>query len=536
MKQCAWLLLLLMAASCANRVAPTGGEKDTTPPKVLEAVPENYALHFSAKEIRIKFDEYVSVNDLQNQLIVSPLTVKSPVVKTGKKELIIEVPDSLKPNTTYTFNFGKAIVDVHESNPLEDFKYVFSTGDYIDSLQLSGEVRDALSGSGTKGVTVLVYRKTGEVADDSLPLRQRPLYFARTNDKGMFRISNMAEGEYFVFAVEDKNGNYYCDRPSEESFAFLPRALHVPADSVVRLKTSLEYPAALRMVKMSRVDRRAIQVYFNKPDQDIRIMEFDGVVLKEDQLRWSPAHDTVTVFDMAGADSLKLVMSSKDVVFDTLQVRMIADKGDKEKELINRIKIISSPQDKGPAGVLRIQSQHPLKSGAAEIQLQEDSSKVISVPLIVENAAYGLLRVDYPWKEGANYKLVLPPGHINSVFDARMDTARFSFRVADEKSTAILSVKLEGLNAGGKYIFQLLNEKSELLQETKCTGDTTIKYSYLSATSAKVRVIHDLNGDGHWTPGSYAARVQPEPVFNSPDKLTLRANWELETIIKPEFE
>lgn len=533
-----WLLILvmLMAASCANRVAPTGGEKDTAAPKLLEAIPADQTIHFDAKEIRLKFDEYVAVNDLQNQLIVSPLTNKMPVVKTGKKELVISVPDSLQPNTTYTLNFGKSIVDVHESNPLQDFKYVFSTGSYIDSLQLSGEVRDAFTVTGIKGITVLVYRKTDETNDDSLPFRQKPVYFARTNDKGMFRISNMSEGDYYLYAVEDKNGNYFCDRPSEEPFGFLPRALHLPADSVVRLKVSLEYPSALRMVKMSRVDRRTIQIYFNRPDRDIRIKHLAGAELTPDQLWWNETKDTVTVFDLAGGDSLKLLFSEKENVFDTLLVRMMADKGVKEPELINRFRLLSSPQEKGPKSTLLIQSQHPLKTVNAEIQIQEDSSKMISVPVTIKDAAKGVLMVDYPWKEGANYKLMLSPGKISDVFDARMDTVRFNFHVADEKSTAILSVKLEGLIAGEPYIFQLLNEKLEVMQQMKIQGDTNLTLAFLQATTAKIRVIRDQNRDGHWTPGNYAGKIQPEQVYIYPDKLTLRANWELETVLTPEFE
>lgn len=527
---------VLLAASCANRVAPTGGEKDVTPPKLISAEPEDHSLHFNAKTIRLKFDEYVTVNDLQNQMIVSPLTVKLPTVKTGKRELLIEVPDSLQPNTTYTVNFGKAIVDVHEANPLEDFRYVFSTGDFIDSLELSGEVRDAAVMTGYKKVTVLVYRKNGQAGEDSLPFTRKPHYFARTNDKGMFRISNMAEGTYYLFAVEDKNGNYFCDRPSEEPFGFYPRSIQLPGDSIVVLKAALEYPAAVRMTRMSRVDRRTVQIYFNQPDQPIELKNFDGTALAATRLWWNPTRDSVTVFDPEGADSLKLLMYCRDQVFDTLQVRLIADKGAKEAVLKNRVKIVSSPQDQGPKGKLLLQSDHPLKQDTILIQLQEDSSKVVEVPLKMMDAGKGSMAVEYPWKENANYRLTLPAGRLMDVFGATTDTARFSFHVPDEKSTAILSVKIEGLNGGSSYIFQLLTDKMELLQQVNLTGDSTLLFQYLQARTARIRVLHDVNRDGHWTPGNYSKKVQPEPVFIFPDQLTLRANWELETVIKPVFE
>ncbi len=532
-----WLLcLLLMAASCANRVAPTGGEKDTTPPKLLEAVPSENSLHFSAKEIRLKFDEYVTLNDLQNQLMISPLTPKQPVVKVGKRELIIEMPDSLQPNTTYTLSFGKAIVDVHESNPLADFKYVFSTGDYLDSLSLSGEVKEAAVLAGSKGVTVLVYRKKNTSEDDSLPFKSRPSYFSRTNDKGMFRISNMAAGEYYVYAVEDKNNNYFCDRPWEEPFGFLGRSVKLPGDSILWLKTALEYPAQVRMTKTSRVDRRAIQAYFNQPDIPLQLRDFAGNVLPPEQLWWSATHDTVTIFDLKGEDSLRLVALQGEKIIDSLQVRLIPEPGVKAPELMNRYKILSSPQDLGPSAPVMMQSQHPLQAGSGEIFLQEDSSKMIALRFQVTEPGKGVFSISYPWKEGANYKLMLPPGQINDIFEAKTDTARFSFRVPDEKSTSTLTLKIEGLSPSGRYILQLVTEKMEVLKEIVLPSDTSVTFKYLQATGIRIRIINDLNRDGHWTPGQYSLKRQPEPVYVHPDKLNLRANWELETVISPEFE
>ena len=534
MKKVLYFLALLMLASCANRVAPTGGEKDTTPPKLLEAIPAEKSLHFNAKEIRLKFDEYVTLSDLQSQLMISPLTSKQPVVKVGKKELIIEMPDSLQPNTTYTISFGKAVVDVHESNPIDDFKYVFSTGDYIDSLSLTGEIREAAGLTTSKGITVLVYRKTGTPDDDSLPLKSRPAYFSRTNDKGMFRISNMSAGTYYVYGLDDRNNNYFCDRPSEEAFGFYGQALKLPEDSVVSIKTSLEYPAKVRLLKSSKVDRGTMQVYFNRPDQDIQIRDFNNNAIAEERLWWSKFRDTVTVFEFTGQDSMNLLLVQNDSVFDSLMVKMAPDPGVKT-ELINRYKILSSPQEQGPQAPLVIQSFHPLKTNAAEVQLQEDSSKVISLPLQLTNPAKGILTLNYPWKEGANYNIVLNPGQLSDKFNARTDTARFSFRVPDEKSTAILTLKTEGLNPGSSYILQLVTEKQEVLNQVELNHDSTMTFKYLPANSIKIKVIHDINRDGHWTPGNFATHTQPEPVFIQSDKITLRANWELETIVKPEF-
>ena len=155
MKKIIFSLLVLLLASCANRVTPTGGEKDIEAPKLLATIPENKSIRFNSNEIHLQFNENIALNDLQGQFLVSPLMSKMPEVKANKRELIITLPIDLAPNTTYTLNFGKSIVDVHEANPLENFQYVFSTGDFLDSLKVEGTVVDASTVGGIKSITGL---------------------------------------------------------------------------------------------------------------------------------------------------------------------------------------------------------------------------------------------------------------------------------------------------------------------------------------------------------------------------------------------
>jgi len=145
MRNLLFLYLLTLVVSCANRVTPTGGARDTLPPVVKACSPPDSSVNFSESMIRIIFDESISLNDLQNQLLISPLMAERPEVRADKKQLLISLPDSLRPNTTYLIRLGKSIVDVHEGNPLEDFQYVFSTGEYLDSLELQGTVVDGSS-------------------------------------------------------------------------------------------------------------------------------------------------------------------------------------------------------------------------------------------------------------------------------------------------------------------------------------------------------------------------------------------------------
>src|SRR5688572_15927279 len=169
----AWMLL---ASSCAIQVAPTGGEKDTIPPVVRKMDPENFSTNFQGQDIAMEFDEYIVLKDLPSQLVVSPPLRHAVETKVKKKTLEFHLQDTLLPNTTYTMNFGSAITDLHEENAIDDFQYVFSTGDIIDSLKISGTVENAFDKKTEKGIYVMLYRSTA----DSAPVKSLPDYFAKT--------------------------------------------------------------------------------------------------------------------------------------------------------------------------------------------------------------------------------------------------------------------------------------------------------------------------------------------------------------------
>lgn len=531
----ATLLWLLLLASCAIRVTPAGGDKDTTPPKLLSAAPDNGTVHFTARQVRLEFDEYVQLNDLQAQLFVSPLTVTLPVVRVGKKSLLIEVPDSLQDNTTYTINFGKSIVDVHESNPLEDFRYVFSTGPFIDSLTLSGEVRSASDLEGAKGITVMVYRKRA-IVDDSLPFKERPLYYARTGEKGMFRIFNMRAGEYVVYAVEDKNGNFKCDGPSEEAIGFLAAPVSLPGDSVISMKVWQEYPETVRVIRTIRVNRSSAVMVFNKPCRDCRLTDLSRKPIAAPAVRRSPTGDTLTYYALNNEDSVRVLAVLDTQVVDTVLLSLRTERGVSDKPLKNRWFTRDTPALTGPEGRLVLQSAHPLRSDTVSAQLQEDSSKAVKGLLKVVDAQQGMVELVYPWKETVTYTLTLVPADAKDIFGAAADTTVIRFKVPDESSTASLSLKVDGLKKGGRYIVQLLNDKADLIKAWPITNDTLIISKYLQAVTARIKVIADLDNDGRWTPGRYLTKQQPEPVWFHTEPVTLRANWELELVISPEFK
>ena len=227
-----WILSgLLVFWSCAQIGSPTGGPRDETPPAVVECDPPNYSTRFDARKIQITFDEYIVLNNVNQELIVSPPMDEKPEVKLRKKSIIIEFEEALRTNTTYTFNFGNAIRDLHEGNVLQNYEYVFSTGDILDSMSVKGSLKYAedLDVPG-EPISVMLYTDLR----DSVPLTDIPLYVGRSDDSGIFSVNNLRPDVYKVFALKDGNNNLLFDLPTEE-IAFLDTSLIVNADFVKQL-------------------------------------------------------------------------------------------------------------------------------------------------------------------------------------------------------------------------------------------------------------------------------------------------------------
>jgi hypothetical protein len=217
---------LSFCIGCAQQGSPAGGPRDETPPRVVESEPPNYSTRFTANKILITFDEFIVLENVNQELIVSPPMEEQPEVKLRKKTLVIEFEEALKENTTYTFNFGNAITDLHEGNPLVNFEYVFATGDILDSMSVRGIIRYAGDLSYPEDpVSIMLYRNLA----DSVPLTEIPLYVGRSEDSGVFSINNLSPDTYKVFALKDGNNNLLFDLPTEE-IAFLDTSLTVSAE------------------------------------------------------------------------------------------------------------------------------------------------------------------------------------------------------------------------------------------------------------------------------------------------------------------
>jgi len=222
-------ILLFIAAfcwNCAQQGSPSGGPRDEDPPRVLESEPANYSTRFSAKKIYITFDEFIVLDNVNQELVVSPPMEEKPEIKLRKKTIIIEFEETLKENTTYTFNFGSSIKDLHEGNKLLNFEYVFATGDVLDSLSVKGTLKFAEDLTVPEDpISIMLY----DDLNDSVPLKDIPLYIGRSDDSGIFSVNNLRPDVYKVFALKDGNYNFLFDLPTEE-IGFLDTSLILNAE------------------------------------------------------------------------------------------------------------------------------------------------------------------------------------------------------------------------------------------------------------------------------------------------------------------
>ena len=232
------LIIGISAHNCANRGNPEGGPKDETPPVVIKTEPENYSTEFKSREIKIYFDEYIKLNNLQKQLVISPPMKTQPEITplgSASKEITIKIFDTLQPNTTYAFNFGNSIVDNNEGNPYPFYRYVISTGTYIDSLTVKGQIVDALSRKPESFVSVMLY-EADSTFNDSIVYKQPPRYLTNTLDSlTTFTLENLKAGTYFLMALKDENNDNKFQQKTDQ-IAFHKQFITVPTDSSYTLK------------------------------------------------------------------------------------------------------------------------------------------------------------------------------------------------------------------------------------------------------------------------------------------------------------
>ncbi len=257
-------LLAMANSGCGQIGFPTGGTKDSIPPRLVNASPALQSTNVTGNKITLTFNEYVEIKDVQNNVLISPLPKKAPNVDYKLKTVTVKLRDTLMPNTTYSINFGSAIVDVNEGNPLKDFTYVFSTGSNIDSLMLTGKILIAETGKTDSTLTAMLYRN----ADDSAVQKRKPDYMAKLRGDGSFLFVNLPPGNFKVYALKDGDGGKtYNSKKELFAFADAPVTVSENTEPVILFASALEKES--RTITKSAPAKKLIMIASGSQSQDL---------------------------------------------------------------------------------------------------------------------------------------------------------------------------------------------------------------------------------------------------------------------------
>lgn len=518
----------VLLAACAQIVTPDGGPKDSTPPRVVKYSPDSAATGFRGKKIVITFDEYIQLTDLNKQLIISPSVKRRPEITIRKKDLVIEFRDTLDANTTYSISFGKAIRDITENNALDNFRYVFSTGPYIDSLKMSGVIVNAQTLRGEKNVLVMLYRD----GKDSAVYKQKPYYYTRTDDNGNFQITNLAAAPYKIFALEDQ-GEDYLYNSSEERIAFSDSLIHLSADrDSVRLIMFREKSPKQFLAKAEQPAPGRFRFVYNQPVENFDVtfaeqLPASMVMYKE----FSAGRDSVNIwFSSVDADSLTFITKSGSTVLDTIAMRM---------QKPTKKPVRAGAQDPRALvftsnGAGKLLPGHQFTMQATNPVVSIDTAKIIlrmGADTIRKNIVHEtnsrIIRFNIPFPEDSSFSVFIPPGTLRDAYGQKNDTIRQSFKVEAARSFGNLSVKMPNLEPG-KYLVEIMDERENVVRDTIINGPATIQFSGMNAGNYRVRLLRDTDGNGKFTPGNYLLKTQPEKVIYYALSVRVRAGWDMD--------
>jgi hypothetical protein len=535
------IALLLLFVACAQVVRPTGGATDSKAPQVLKYLPENKSLAFKGKSFSILFDEFIVVKDPNKQWIISPPLRALPEFKIKGKMLTISFDDTLKENTTYNFNFGKSIADVNEGNQAMGLNYIFSTGAFIDSLQISGTVSQAFNNLKEKEVLVMLYEEF-RCKDDSFPYKQLPDYFAISDNNGNYTLEYIKPGKYKAIALKDANTNYLFDN-FEELIGMNDTVINLKSKLNLDFKIFKEIEEKTYVKNKFNAEYGCFNLMFNKPLPDLELIPLHQYKMKDWALiETSKFKDTVNIYlkDFS-IDTLKLAIKSNNVIIDTVEFAVISKekfrgKGKRVSESKSNIKITPfNGADKDFNIPITLVLNHPVSNIKTDsIQFLQGKNRV-PFRLIKTDSIGRNYTIDCNLMNDSSYNLTLLPGAFTTYFGIKNDTTISNFKVPNAESVGNLYLTISPDSAKDfinfkkdQLLLQLFNEKNELIQSQVLGSFGTISYLNFKPGLYKAQIVIDTNKNRQWDTGNFLKRKQPENIIFMKSNMSLRANWDLE--------
>ena len=586
-----YLLVLLLLASCAKMGQPDGGWFDETPPKVIGANPADGAVNVRSKKINIYFDEFIKLDNPSEKVVVSPPQLEIPEIKGAGKRIQVSLVDSLKANTTYTIDFSDAISDNNEGNPMGNYTYSFSTGEVIDTMEVSGYVLEAENLEPIKGILVGLY---SDLADSAF--RKKPmLRVSRTDSRGRFVIKGVAPGSYRIYALQDVDGNYMFNQKSEKiafthdvivpssmpdtrqdtlwtdslhikSISRSPYTHFLPDNIVLRAFTELQTDRFF--LKAERKEATNFSLFYSYGDSilpQIKGLNFN----EQDAFLVEPSEkkDTITYWlkdtTLVNQDTLRMQLSyrmtdSLGVLknqIDTLDVlakepyakrlkRLEKEFSDWKKKQ-EKLKKKGEPYDS-------VMAPKPLDvqvSVSSQLDPDKNIAFTFNTPLTkVDTAGIHLYakhdtlwyRAPFEFNKLENRKYQLRGEWRPDIeYSLEVDSAAFQDIYGKVSKPIKQGFKVNSLDVYGTLLVNITTEKDSLplLVQLLSAQDQVIKevkavngvaeFYYLKPDKYYLRMIVDRNGNGKWDTGDYDKDQQAEEVYYYPGYIECKAKWDM---------
>ncbi|HUH75656.1 MAG TPA: Ig-like domain-containing protein [Chitinophagales bacterium] len=530
-------IALFLFVGCATPSAPQGGIQDTQAPIIKNYQPEFLVKNFKAKDILIIFDEWIQVSNIKQNVIISPPIIPEPIITAKKTELKIHFKAPLDSNTTYSIFFGGAVKDNNEGNIIDNMSYVFSTGDYIDSLSINGRVYSMDGQAIPENTFIELYT----ASDDSIITKERPKYIYKVAKDGSFKLEYLPQDTFQIFVLNDLNTNYLYDLPTEwigkyKSTIFL--------DSIVE---NLQIPISLPEVEKFKVmsfnstllDHK-VTIELNKelnPQKDtISLTNLrTSKILPFDQNYTSKKFTFLTLIDSISATC---VLSINSKVIDTLKLKQPS------KQLENSL-FLPKGQVNRKDSILRAFENRDFEFISTLPIYNIDTSRILLIStndsLLVSQVEYDSLNfnflLNFSLQENYNGHLVFLDSAVQ--FSSGQFSKNISYPIQyspkEEWGQLQLNIQLPSLDTS--YIVRVFHSNNRLEFETTILGDSVFQYIIPYALTGEyfVEVIEDLNNSATWNGSSFWKSLPPERVFKS-EMYSIKPNWENEYKIEVNFD
>ncbi len=524
-------LLVFFMLSCAKRGSITGGLKDTLAPVLKYSSPKNFSTNFKGNEIILGFDEYVKLKNLNKQLIVSPPMKHEPLIlpTTPSKVITIKIKDTLQPNTTYSFNFGQSIADNNEGNSINQFKYIFSTGSSIDSLSISGQIKDAYEKNVDNFVSVILY-EINDTYQDSLIYKQSPRYITNTLDSlRTFKLENLKAGKYLLMALKDKGSNNRYN-PKDDKIGFIKHYITVPNDTVFELELFKEALPFKAIKPIQASGNRLYLPYEGKPNFKLSKPK---VVVKHGN---DTMETIVTAFPKK--DSLQIWYKPLKVKSDSLAVEISKEKyskrfsvkiKDQKKDTLN----ITAVQN----GTINFRDRFTLESATPLVKFDKSKIRLVNkdstaVDFTTEYDEFEQkLYVDFKKEPVEKYSITFFPGALTDFYEKSNDTLAIKLSTKEPADYGNLVLNLKNVKRF-PIIVEATNAKGDVVYASDYSeGKTKIEFNLLVPDKFTIRIIYDDNKNKIYDSGDFLNKKYAEEVFYYQTPVDVRTNWDVDQAI-----